>query len=274
MQLGVLMAGDGVGALGAIGVLHAIARKGIAVKAVCGMNMGAYPAALWACGMGTEEMRRCAEGFSWRADKLMDYDKRLLLTGQGEALLRGTAIARLLNAQTNGMALRDCGKAAAFVCMAVPGRRTVVFSPQEKQTPSAVWTQHAPVWFASRAAMATVPLMRAANFIGIPLCAHPDVREGIRALKELDVTHILTVYPVYVRSAPRTPLDLPAWEKSVSLERALRGWPQMRVEIPETITPARWDEAIACIHAGERCGARMERSELTEASGKILRFYR
>lgn len=274
MRLGVLMAGEGVGALGAIGVLRAIMRKGIAVEAVCGMDMGAYPAALWACGMRVEEMQRCAEGFSRHAGKLMDYDKRLLLTGRGDALLRGTVIARLLNTQTNGMALRDCGKAAAFVCMAAPGRRTVIFSPREKQTSCAVWTDHAPVWFAARAAMATAPLMRAANFIGIPLCAHPDVREGIRALKELDATHILTVYPSYVRAVPRTPLDLSAWEKSMTLEHALQGWPQVRVELPETITPARFDEAAACIRAGERCGARLERADLAEASGKIVYLYR
>ena len=269
MQLGILMAGEGIGAVGAIGVLRALRRKGIGVHAVCGMDAGAYPAALWACGMSENEMESCACVWAEKGNRLFEGH----FFRAGEALFSGRAMARMLHAQTRGLALRDCERRVAFVCMAVPGRRTVVFSPQQLDDNQRVWTDHAPIFFAARAAMATPPLWRCANFVGIPLCAHPDVREGIRALRSMGATQVLAVYPAYVRSAPKTPLDILAWEKTVMLDAATLNICRARIELNEMITPTD-DDALACIRAGERCGMRLERAVLEAGNGRVLMLRR
>lgn len=270
MQLGVLLAGEGVGVLAAIGVLRALERKGIGVHAVCGMGTGAYPAALWACGYGVQKMENCARTAAERGKRLLDTDWACALTGRGDALIQGRRIARLLLEQTKGIALRDCMRQTAFVCMAAPSRRTVVFSPQTQPPDGAVWTDHAPVWFAAQAAMSTPPLIRAANFIGIPLCAHPDAREGVRALYRLGATHVAAVCPIYVRGAPETLFDLAAWEASYRLEQALANVRRIRVSLPERVAPLGWTDIADCIRAGERAGAAVERADFTQEAGKVL----
>lgn len=274
MRLGVLLAGEGVGAMGTIGVLRALAHKGIGVHAVCGMGSGAYPAALWACGYSAEAMEERARALAAKGKRLLDWDGTGVLTGHGDALIQGRRVARLLLEHTQGLALRDCGQRVAFVCMAVPSRRTVVFSPNVQPQDQAVWTDHAPIWFAARAALGAPPLLRAANFIGIPLCAHPDVREGVRALYRLGATHVAAVYPNYVRSVPKTPFDLSAWEASVALERALVHVNRIRVDLPEYIAPLGFAEIPDCIHAGERAGETAECGDFTEGAGKVLTLRR
>lgn len=270
MHLGVLMAGEGMGALSAIGVLRALRRKGIGVHAVCGMDAGAYPAALWACGMDENEMLSCACALAAKGKRLMDGASVWHGARPQDALFAGRVLTRMLQAQTQGIALRACERRAAFVCMAVPGRKTVVFSPQETETKSSVWTDHAPVFFAARAAMATPPLWQAANFIGIPLCAHPDAREGVRALYRLGATHVLAVYPAYVRAAPQTPFDVPAWERTVALDAMLRCVSCLRVELHEIIRPV-CEDAASCIRAGERCAmTHIDQIKWGSEAGKVV----
>ena len=270
MRLGVLFAGEGVGALGAIGLLRALERRGMDVHAVCGMGAGAYPAALWACGMTVSEMARAADAIAMEGGHLLDYARAKILAGNGDALIQGRRVSRLLLAHTRGLAIRACLRPAAFVCMAIPSRRTVVFSTHEEQNASAVWTDHAPVWFAARTALGAPPLLRPTSFIGIPLCAHPDAREGMRALYQLGATHVAAVYPVYVRGVPKTLVDLFAWESGVTLDRTLAHTQQIRVTLPDFVAPLGFDAIPACIRAGEQAGMGVEREAFASSAGKIL----
>lgn len=274
MRLGILMAGAGVGALAGIGALKTFERIGVNVHAVCGMDMGAYPAALWACAMRAQDMLACVEEARRRGERLIDRDTAGLVRGHAGAVVKGKRLARLMAEQTQGMALQEIRRNAAFVCMAVPSRKTVVFSPQSAGEGDGVWTSHAPVWFAARAALGAPPLLRAASFVGIPLCAHPDVREGVRALYALGATHVAAVYPLYARDYPRNLLEMDAWEKGALLDRTLCGVRQIRVEIPEYVRALSFDEIPACIRAGERTCLMHDWRAWEREAGTVLPFER
>lgn len=272
VRLGVLMAGDGVGALGAVGVMRALAQKDIAVHAVCGMGAGAYPAALWACAMDAQQTDACLDVVCTRGARLLDYDRLSLLRGCGVAATKGTRIARLLLEQTRGLSLSACERRVAFLCMAIPARRTVAFSPESPPGTELIWTHHAPVWFAARAALGAPPLVRPASFVGVPVCAHPDAREGIHALYALGATHIAAVYPVYARAAPRQLSDLTYWENALHIERALRGVRCIRIMLPEYIQPLTFAAIHDCVRAGKRASDAISLQAWEADGGRIVPF--
>jgi hypothetical protein len=273
MRLGVLVAGEGVGALGAIGVLRALERKGVRAHAVCGVGAGAYMAALWACGMSAQEMAEKAGEAAALGARLADRDPLAGLSRRAGALYRGKNAARLIFRQTQGRALQACTRPAAFLCMAIPARRTLVFSPVQGESADSVWTDHAPVWFAARAALGGPPLLRPASFIGVPICAHPDLRECVRVLHALDASVIAAVYPVYARGIPATPADVPAWEGTLCVRRALYGIRQIPIELPDYVRPLGWEEIPACLRAGERAGAQADIRHWAEEDGKMILLY-
>lgn len=273
VRLGILMMGEGVGALCVLGVMRALEEHGLSPYCVCGMSMGAYPAALWSAGMDTKQAEEAALHAATLGKKLLDKDWKAYAGLRTSGLIRGKKIARLLSDQTQALSVRDCVKQVSFLCMAIPSRRSVLFSPhREEENTVGIWTHHAPIWFAARAALSEPPFIRPANFVGVPLCASEDVKAGIGALYAMGATHVLCVSGVYTRSIPQNIYDFAAWERNERIFSRVHGVRKLDVLLGEKISPLGFGAARQCVQAGFFTAHHAKWDDWGEGAGKVVPF--
>ena len=252
MRLGVVMAGTGAHAAACVGVMKELSRRGITPYAVCGMDMGAWPAALFAAGLDVRDMERALHQASGMGRRMAARTacERLL----GQRMPSGVRLNRLLGAQTGERVLSLCPGAALFPCRMTRNGQRVLFSTRAfLQEPGSMLVMQASVAFAARACLAAPPFLSPLQFMGSPLLGEADVAFCVRQLQRLGAHRVLVIAPLLSpRSAPDA-LDLTAAALRLAAERPMdEEVGTLRIQMPERISAMALDQLEACSEAGRR----------------------
>lgn len=256
MRLGVVMTGTGAHAAACVGVMKELSLRGIAPYAVCGMGMGAWPAALFAAGLDTQEMGKAinqAAGMGRRMIAPTAYER---LGRRG--MPAGVRLNHLLGVQTGQRVLSLCPGAALFPCrMARNGQRVLFSTRAFMQEASAMLVMQASVGFAARACLAAPPFLAPVQFMGSPLLGETDTAFCVRQLLLLGAQRVLVILPF--ASPRRVPdaLDLAgtalrlAGEQPLSEETGV-----LRIAMPESAGAMSLNQMEACSEAGKNAAER------------------
>lgn len=126
MRLGVVMTGTGAHAAACVGVMKELELRGIAPYAVCGMGMGAWPAALFAAGLDAQDMEKALHQAAGMGRKMIAptaYERLGRRT-----MPAGARLNHLLGVQTGQRVLSLCPGAALFPCRMARNGQRVLFS--------------------------------------------------------------------------------------------------------------------------------------------------
>jgi len=254
LRLGVVMTGTGAHAAASVGVMRELARRGIAPCCVCGMQGGAWPAALFAVGMDETDMEKALHQAAALGRKMIApmWYERLL----GERMPAGVRMNRLLSGQTEGHVLSLCPRAALFPCrMARNGQRIVFSTRAFMQESGATLAMQATLGFAARAAMTVVPFLSPLHMMGSPLIAESDTEFACRELQALGAQRVLVIDPV---PSPRRTLDA-LDQAGAALRYAGKHGEQtgvLRVVMPEQAGALDFARLGMCCEAGKIAAAR------------------
>lgn len=195
MRLGVVMTGVGVQATANVGVLRALEERGIELHSVCGLQAGAWPAALYAVGKKSDRMLEDIRAAAAAGKRLLapTASARGLLRG-GNALCDGKRIERLLLMQAGQRVLSLCERPAAFPCrLARNGQRIAFVTRPLNPDAGLTLVMQATVSFAARAAMALPPFLSPLAYMGSPLLGEADAALCCRLLAQLGAQRVLIV---------------------------------------------------------------------------------
>lgn len=195
MHLGVVMMGLGAHAAVCAGVMEALEARQIVPYAVCGMQAGAWPAAVFLAGRASQ--REALEQAARAGKKLLLPDSQARRLFQGKpALCTGRRIERLLNAQTGHRMLGACERQGVFLCRMARGGQRVVFSTANRlEDEGEIVTMQASVGYAARAAMAMPPFLAPMDWLGMPLLPIADVKTACTCLKRMGAHRVLVIAP-------------------------------------------------------------------------------
>lgn len=255
MRLGVVMTGVGAHAAANAGVLRALDERGIEPECVCGMQGGAWTAALFAMGKRPEEMRECVLAAQQAGRRLIAPTVgagRMLRRGLG-ALCDGKRLERLLLMQTGHRVLSLCDKSAVFPCRLMKNGRRVVFSTRAMDTgEEAMLAMQASVSFAARAAMALPPVLAPLEYMGSALLAETDTTFAARQLVLLGAQRVMIVCPQVSKKRKPDALDLAAAALTGGVQSAAREAHAglLRVTMPESVGAADMEQMLLCEEAG------------------------
>ncbi len=196
MHLGIVMMGLGAHAAACAGVMEALEARKIVPCAVCGMQAGAWPAAVFLAGRTgyTQALEQAA-----RVGKkllLPDEQTRSLFFKGRPALCTGRRIEHLLNLQTGRKMLGMCERQGFFLCRMARGNQRVVFSTAQRlEDEGEIVTMQASVGYAARAAMAMPPFLSPMDWLGTPLLPIQDVELACSGLKRMGAHRVLVIAP-------------------------------------------------------------------------------
>lgn len=270
VHLGVVMMGNGAHAAAAAGVLQALALRGIEPIAVCGMQGGAIPAALYLAGMSADDLACAAEADSRSGRRLLPLRR---FAGRdvfrcGGMLLRGERLERLLIERTGGRLLSVCPRTGAILCRFARTGRHVAFSTRAyMQEAGALLCMQTSVGFAARAAAAIPPFLSPLSWMGSLLLPETDPYFACKQLFLLGAQRVLVIslYPS-PRCAPDA-MDLTGMTMDVPLSA-----PQdprigvLHVQMPDDVGSMDFAKMPACVQAG-RLAAERELDRLFESMG-------
>lgn len=250
MRLGVVMMGTGAHAAACVGVMKELSRRGIAPYAVCGMGMGAWPAALVAAGLNVQDMERALHQAAGMGRKMIAptaYER----LGR-KAMPAGARLNHLLGVQTGQRVLALCPGAALFPCrMARSGQRVLFSTRAFMQDASAMLAMQASVGFAARACLAAPPFLAPVQFMGSPLLCETDAAFCARQLRLMGAQRVLIVAPY--PSPRRVPdaLDLAGTALRLAGEQPLcEEVGVLRIVMPESAGALSLEQMEICSEAG------------------------
>ena len=270
MHLGVVMTGNGAHAAASVGVLQALLERGLEPCAVCGMQSGALPAALYLSGMQIDGLVSAAHEAAARGNRLLP-PRRLasrVLLGKGSALLRDERLERLLIAGTKQRLLPVCPRTGALLCRFVRTGHHAVFSTRAyAQESGAMLSMQATVGFAARAAAALPPFLSPMVWMGSYLLPETDVAFACRQVMLLGAQRVLVVSPSpSLRTAPDV-MDLTGMAMAASISQIQgHGVAVLHVPMPDGAGALAFDKMPACMQAG-RDAAERELDRLFEEMG-------
>lgn len=280
MRLGVVLRGTGAHAAAGVGALCELSRRRIEPYAVCGMDAGAWPAALHIAGYDAKRLEGALAQAARMGGRLLvpSASARALLRGDKSALCGGAHMQRLLVAQAGERMLALCPRRGIFLCRAARGGHGVIFATQAyAQEPGDIVTTQASVSFAARAAMARPPFLAPVPWMGAPLLAQRDTAFACRQLLAMGAQRVLVIAPV---PSPRRALDAlelvelgeRCWEESLPQRTGV-----LRVTMPEDAGALSFGKLAACAEAGRRT-AEAELDRVFERMGmafcRVLPFRR
>lgn len=257
MRLGIVMAGAGAHAAANIGVLRELERRGIVPYAVCGLQAGAWPAALVAAGMSQQSMEKALYQAARAGSRMIApvwYERFV------PSLMRmpsGVRLNHLLSAQLGQRILPMCHGIAVFPCRMMRTGQRVVFSTRSYMPDGGdMLAMQASLGFAARASMGFAPFLSPATYMGSYLLGETDLALACRQLMLLGAHRVLIVDPV--PSPRRVPdaLDLAAGafvhadEQMHEPEAAV-----LRVTMPDHAGALSLSRLEACAASGERAAA-------------------
>ncbi len=206
MRLGVVLTGMGACAAASAGALTWMLDAGAAPFAVCGMQAGAWPAALYLVGYDADRLRGALVQAARAGRRLLtaDASARDLLGMKKSALCRGRRLEKLLAAQTGERALGLCERQGVFLCRAARSGHIVAFSTQSMVQEGVIVTLQASAAFAARAALARTPFVAPMEWMGSPLLPLDDVALACRMLLAMGAQRVMVLVP---QSSVRHPPD-------------------------------------------------------------------
>lgn len=277
MRLGVVMTGVGAHAAASVGVMQALAQRGIAPHAVCAMGMGALPAAWFAAGMEMADMEKALHQAAGMGRRMMARTacERMARKSMPE----GERLNHLLGVQTGRRVLSLCPGAALFPCrMARSGQRVLFSTRPFMQEQEAVLAMQASVAFAARACMALPPFLAPVQYMGSPLLGETDSGFCARQLLLMGAQRVLIVEPQPSPQRVQDALDLAGTALRLSdgklPEEAVA---VLRVRMPDTVGALSLSQLAMCSRAGQMAAER-ELDALFERMGmafcRVLPFRR
>lgn len=267
------MAGAGAHGAAGAGVLRELERRHLEPYAVCGMQAGAWPAALFCAGVSTRGMEEALSQAARVGARLCEASgsSRAVLRGAKCALSQGLRMQQLLRAQAGERVMALCPRPGLFLCRTARGGRRVIFAARAYvQEAGAMLSMQASVSFAARAAMAMPPFLAPMTWMGSPLLPEEDVAFACRQLLALGAHRVLVVCP---QPSSRRTLDalelasarLSAWQAESLPEHAAL----LRVPMPEEAGALSLGRLSLCADAGEQAA----RAELDRLLGQLGMAY-
>jgi len=255
MHLGVVMTGAGAHAAACVGVMRVLERRGIAPYAVCGLQAGAWPAALFAAGMSMDSVETALHQAAVLGRKMiapMWYER---LAGQG--MPAGVRLNHLLNAQAGQRILSLCPGAALFPCrLARTGQRVVFSTRAYMQDHDAMLAMQTSVSFAARAAMGFAPFLAPVAYMGSQVVGEADAAFACRQLMLLGAHRVLLIEPVPSQRRMPDALDLASGMIRFAADRVHeRETGVLRIAMPDTAGALSLSRLEECARAGEIAAA-------------------
>lgn len=277
MRLGVVMTGTGVHAAAAAGVMAELARRQIEPCAVCGIQAGAWPAALFAAGKDAPDLEQAVCQIGRAGDRLIPVSPRAALKKGRASLIDGKRLERLLVAQAGQNLLSLCPRPAVFLCRTARSAYPVVLTTRPyRHQPGTMLSMQASAAFAARAAMAVPPLLGAVEWMGSRLLPLADVSFGCGQLFALGADRVLVVTPHLAPSGDPDVLDLTGMMLEQRMETG-RHIGVLHVQSPACVHALSLEKAPACAEAGRRA-AESELDQIFERMGmafcRVLPFRR
>ncbi|MBQ2991066.1 MAG: hypothetical protein IJD60_07225 [Clostridia bacterium] len=211
MQLGIVLTGTGALAAAGVGVLKELCARGIDPAAVCGMQTGAWPAALYMAGRNMEETELALRQSALMGRRMLRpaAGAAALLHGRRAALADAKRLEHLLAAQTAKSLLCMCPRPGILLCRTASGGRKVIFSSYAyAQNEHAMLCMQASAGFAARAAMTLPPFLAPAQWMGSLLLAEHDEGFACAQLLAMGMHRVLVVRPVLSPRHEPDALDL------------------------------------------------------------------
>lgn len=255
VRLGIVMTGVGAHAAANVGVLRELERRGITPYAVCGLQAGAWPAALFAAGAADETIEKALHQAARAGRRMIApvwYERLSAL-----CMPSGMKLNHLLGAQTGQRMLSLCPGAALFPCRMMRTGQRVVFSTRAyMQDAGAMLAMQASAAFAARAAMGLAPFLSPMQYMGSSLLGETDAAFACRQLMLLGAHRVLLIAPY--PSTRRTPdaLDLAGSLMRYSAEQPYgEDVGVLRVMMPESAGSLSLNRLEECANAGEHAAA-------------------
>ncbi len=258
MQLGLVMTGTGAYAAAAVGVLQALEARGIEPYAVCAIQAGAWPAALYTAGRDAKGMACAAAQAAAAGRRMMRPRLFPRLDRQDGSLLDGRRIERLMLAQLGPRPLPLCPARGAFVCRAADSGRRVVFSSRAyRQENGTTLGMQVSLSFAARAVMALPPFLPPVQWMDTVLLPDGDVGFACRQVMLMGAQRALVIEPVAAEGGKPAPLELTAMligPRGGALEDEHVG--VLRVPMPRGVAAGMTEKLPACVQAGRQAAER------------------
>jgi len=279
LRLGVVMMGNGAHAAACVGVLKELQRRGIEPYAVCGMQAGAWPAALFAAGLDAGNMEKALHQAARLGRKMLAPVWYEYLNRSAPMMPDGVRLNHLLNSQTGQRVLSLCPGAALFLCrMARNGQRVVFSTRAFLQEGGAMLAMQATAGFAARACMALAPFLSPLQYMGSALLGETDVSFACRQLIALGAHRVLVISPCPSPQSVPDALDLACAPLRLAGAQLLpKECSELRVIMPQGVGALAIEKMESCALAGETA-ARQELDALLREMGmaycRVLPFRR
>ena len=281
MRLGVVLTGMGAHAAAGAGVLRALEERGIEPHCVCGIDGGAWPAALYAAGRDAKEIRESICMAETAGKRLMrpTASARACISGKKQAICDGKRIEKLLLMHAGHRVLSLGDRAAVFPCRLARNGQRIVFSTRPFEPDDALLAMQASISFAARAAMTTPPLLEPLPYMGSFLLGEGDLTFACRLLLQLGAQRVLLIMPGVSPKRRPDALDLAAIARQCLAKRAAKEAQAglLYMTMPEAVGASHLERASAFELAGY-FGAREQLDMLLEDMGmagcRILSFER
>ena len=279
MRLGVVLTGIGAYAAAGAGVLRALEARGIEPHCVCGMDGGAFAAALYAMGKDAAEIRDiiAKTGAAGKGLIRPTAGVHALLTGRKTALCDGKRIEKLLLMHAGHRVLSLADRPAVFPCKLARNGQRIVFSTRPFEPEGAMLSMQASVSFAARAAMGMPPLLAPIEYMGSPLLGENELAFACRLLLQLGAQRVLLCLPVVSLKRKPDMLDLTAIARQGDARQAAREVHAglLQITMPESVGALDMDCASVIEMAGyfaARDGLDGLLEDMNMASCRILPF--
>ena len=259
MRLGVVLTGAGAYAACGVGVLEELERRNLLPYAVCGLQSGAWPAALFCAGHDRVRMWDALLQAQRMGGRLLAPAPmlRAALRSRAPALLSGRRLEHLLRVQAGERILALCPRRGAFLCRTAKGGRRVIFATQaEAQEPGAVLVLQASLAFAARAAMAVPPFLAPVTWMGSPLVPDADVAAACGVLLAMGAQRVLIVEPHTSPQRDMDALELTAAAAGMSLlHEPIQNAAVLRAVMPAQAGALSMEKLALCAEAGRRAAS-------------------
>lgn len=258
MRLGVVMAGAGAYAAACTGVMKELQHRGMEPYAVCGLQAGAWPAALYAAGMSIQSMEKALQQAAKAGGKLIAPKWYERLAPFCMRMPVGERLNHLLSAQTGQRILSMCPGIAVFPCRMMRTGQRLVFSTRAYMPDEQVLlATQASVSLASRAAMGMAPFLAPMQYMGSHLLGETDAAFACRQLMLLGAHRVLLIEPVPSPRHRPDPLDLAAAMRMTSAHPYAADVGVLRIPMPDTVGALSLSQLEACAQAGENAAAQL-----------------
>lgn len=256
LRLGVVMAGAGAHAAANVGVLRELERRGITPYAVCGLQAGAWPAALFAAGMSIAGMEKALHQAARAGRRMIAPVWYEYFAPSGVRMPCGVRLNHLLSAQTGQRPLPMCSGTAVFPCRMMRTGQRILFSTRSYMPDEgAMIAMQASISFAARAAMGFAPFLSPATYMGSCLLGETDLAFACRQLALLGAHRVLIVDPVPSPRRMPDALDLAAGALRQSEQKCEEATGVLRVTMPDSAGALSLSRLEECAAAGERTAA-------------------